>query len=371
MPAKKAKAKTAPLTVPELGEDSLERKRVLNVLAQRRYRQRRKEHIRKLEAQVEVTEIHPPPQPSPPPSTVRLQSISPRSEEDEATTNDSQSHCPFAAAVLQPFGNDQALPMDSNIDPQHRTWPEDPLTSMFSYDQGLWDTSVLLPSLPSTPLSTPKQSSSSGSDIWPGTPSVATTSPKGWQAPQSPPFTFDDTTYSFPDEAYLEMTELTFLRGCMSIARRLNIQDIIWSFSATSPFTNPELTMADFNHLPANLRPTLLQMAIPHHPVIDLLPWPLARDRMIKILAQPPEFRPPGAASPMALLNFVYDIEDSAEGVRISGDDPYSGQNWEVGEKVFNSWWWLFDRDIIRRSNHLRACRGAPMLGGSVLEEIA
>jgi len=243
---------------------------------------------------------------------------------------------------------------------------------MLPEDQELWDTSMLLPSLPSTPLSSSKHSSSGESETWSSVP-LATAR----QSPDDEPKTFqsavaaEDMIYSFPDESYLEMAELTLLRGCMAIARRLGIQDTIWSLAGVSPFTNPDMALAEFNHLPANLRPTLLQMTIPHHPVIDLLPWPSARDRMIGILAQPPEIRPPGAASPMALLEFVYDIEDGAEGVRISGSDPYSASNWEVGEKVFKSWWWIFDRDIIKRSNELRASRGAPMLGGSILGEIA
>lgn len=33
-------------------------------------------------------------------------------------------------------------------------------------------------------------------------------------------------------------------------------------------------------------------------------------------------------------MDFVYDIEDSAEGVRIWGDDPCEWRNWELGEKV-------------------------------------
>ena len=72
----------------------------------------------------------------------------------------------------------------------------------------------------------------------------------------------------------------------------------------------------------------------------------------------------------MALIDFVYDLEDSAEGTRISGADPCSESNWELGEKVFKSWWWVFDRDIVRQSNELRARRGAPMLGGSILGEV-
>ena len=92
---------------------------------------------------------------------------------------------------------------------------------------------------------------------------------------------------------------------------------------------------------------------------------------MIMVLSQPPDIRPPSAASPLALFEFVYDIEDSAEGIRISGSDPFSEHNWELGEKVFKSWWWVFDRDIIRRSNELRVSRGAPLLGGSILGEVA
>lgn len=62
-------------------------------------------------------------------------------------------------------------------------------------------------------------------------------------------------------------------------------------------------------------------------------------------------------------MDLAYDIEDSAEGIRIFGPDPYSDSNWEIGEKVFRSWWWAFDRDVIRRSNELRVSRGAPPLG--------
>ena len=68
-------------------------------------------------------------------------------------------------------------------------------------------------------------------------------------------------------------------------------------------------------------------------------------------------------------MDFVYDVEDSAEGVRIWGDDPYDWQNWEVGEKVFEKWWWAFDSEIIKNSNELRIGRGAPALG-QVLGEV-
>jgi hypothetical protein len=68
-------------------------------------------------------------------------------------------------------------------------------------------------------------------------------------------------------------------------------------------------------------------------------------------------------------MDFIYDVEDSAEGVRIWGDDPCDWQNWEIGEKVFEKWWWAFDGEIIKNSNEWRIGRGAPVLG-QVLGEV-
>lgn len=89
------------------------------------------------------------------------------------------------------------------------------------------------------------------------------------------------------------------------------------------------------------------------------------------VLSQPIDSRPPNAASPTALVDFVYDLEDSAEGVRIWGDDPYSDQSWEIGEKVFQNWWWALDAVVLKRSNDMRRSRGARLLGeGKVTGEV-
>jgi len=103
-------------------------------------------------------------------------------------------------------------------------------------------------------------------------------------------------------------------------------------------------------------------MLMPHHPIIDLLPWPSCRDKILDVLSLPDEARPPTARGELALLNFVYDIEDSAEGVRIWGSDPFDAKGWEVGQVVFERWWFVFDRGVIERSNHWRRLRGAPLL---------
>lgn len=79
-------------------------------------------------------------------------------------------------------------------------------------------------------------------------------------------------------------------------------------------------------------------------------------------LALPDEARPPVARGPMCLVNFVYDLEDGHEGVRIYGDDPCDPEGWEVGQVLFERWWFLFDRRIVETSNRWRELRGAPPL---------
>ncbi|EXJ65739.1 uncharacterized protein A1O5_11267 [Cladophialophora psammophila CBS 110553] len=375
------KRKAAPLAIPQPGENAAERKRVLNVLAQRRYRQRRKEHIKKLESQAadvngDANVFYG----QSPPLTTSL-SVAPCANGAQTEAGSEPWHSSFQQPDIS--FDDSTCEYPIKTAGETASFPALPdafagydaysFTSIAADDEALWDTSILLPSLPSTPLSPSKHTSSSESETWSLAPfPAATGSPgTGQTTPQAQSIFEQEMTYAFPDEAHLEMIELTLLRGCMSIARRMKVEDIIWSLTSTSPFADSSTALAQFDHLPSNLQPTLTQMTIPHHPVIDLLPWPSARDRMIKVLSQPPKFRPPGAASPMVLLDFVYDLEDSAEGVRISGSDPFSEMNWEVGEKVFKSWWWILDRDIIKRSNELRASRGAPMLGsGRIVGEV-
>ena len=406
------KRKAQEIEVPGRGEDAAERKRVLNVLAQRRYRQRKKEHVQKLEAQVQPLDKS---DSSEPQNLLQSRRSSSENASESARLSSraqggtSQyetsiinevpaivSEQEFDENLFDPTvcfastsspGQFQKGPLNQGPAGQSDLFQVDPFTMYdanslaFPADSlSFWDLSLGMPSISNSPQSSTTGSSSNGSASWSLTSlpvadetDNATVGEMGKQL--SPRSQADGLQYCFPDEANLEVLELTLLRGCMMVARRMNIHETMWSLTAVSPFTDPAMAFAQYKHLPPNLQPSMVQMTIPHHPILDLLPWPAVRDRMIMILSQPPESRPPQAASPTALLDFVYDIEDSSEGVRISGSDPYSANNWEVGEKVFKSWWWIFDRDVVRRSNELRQSRGAPLLGGSrsgsILGEVA
>lgn len=404
------KRKAQEIELPSRGEDAAERKRVLNVLAQRRYRQRKKEHVQKLEAQVQPSDkdgpgdqqklsqsrdLSPDKASASPLLSSRTQGGTSQYEttminevpaivSEEFDENSFDPTACFSSTSPGQFHKDSR---NQTTVGQSDFFQVDPF-AMYDVNslafpansESFWDTSLGMPSMSNSPQSSTTGSSSNGSASWSLTSlplaDEAENALVGEMGKQlSPRSQTDGLQYCFPDEANLEVLELTLLRGCMMVARRMNVHETMWSLTALSPFTDPSMAFAQYKHLPANLQPSMIQLTVPHHPILDLLPWPAVRDRMIMILSQPPEARPPQAASPTALLDFVYDIEDSSEGVRISGSDPYSANNWEVGEKVFKSWWWIFDRDVVGRSNELRKSRGAPLLGsssspGSILGEV-
>ncbi|KAM3442148.1 hypothetical protein MY4824_001160 [Beauveria thailandica] len=148
---------------------------------------------------------------------------------------------------------------------------------------------------------------------------------------------------SLSDSYLLPVYELTLLKGLLRIAERLGSPEDVWSLTSQSPFTKGGDHDASSS-------------------IFGLLPWPSVRDKVIDIFSLPERSRPPSAAGPTGLANLAYDIEDSSEGVRIYGDDPYDPAYWEVGQVFFQRWWFLFDRDIIATSNRWRRLRGAPPL---------
>lgn len=349
--ASNSKRKAAPIQVPDLEQDAAERKRVLNVLAQRRYRERKREHLKQLESQLESV--------SSPPSVVREASQDPFEDLPNLPEKNILSNQAVVSGSLDQLFDGLG-------------WTSEPFDTSL---QAL-STSSPLPSLPGSPIGFSSTDTTS-----PGQNTSSSTSPSSVESPDWPPIqemdfasalqTTSTRSYTFPDERHASILELKLARGLLLIAKRMNVEDLLWSPTSRSPFTDPALSGLSFDHLPVNLRPTKIQQLIPHHPLLDVLAWPAVRDKLILVFSQNVDARPPVAASPTALYDLVYDIEDSAEGVRIWGDDPCTDENWEVGEAVFKKWWWALDSTVLRTSNKWRRERGAPMLGaGFVLGEV-
>jgi Domain of unknown function (DUF3425) len=174
----------------------------------------------------------------------------------------------------------------------------------------------------------------------------------------SPASTSTGQPMSFPDDSLLPMTQLKGITAGLNVAAALNCSDIIWDLSYShvlSPSTLPA-------NLPPSLMPTPAQQAIPHHPFIDILPWPSVRSKLCIIFSQPVQLRPPRARDPDAITHMALDLDDEAEGVKVNGSDEFDARNWEVGELFFRNWWWAFDREIVDNSNRFRAQRGLGQL---------
>lgn len=197
--------------------------------------------------------------------------------------------------------------------------------------------------------------------------------------------THDTLSFTFPDDRILEVPSLTLLNAAVKVAQRLKISELIWDISAISPFyqnqtsssstlsppsltttqTSPEpshpgtYSSTPIDELPPHLRPTPTQCSVPHHPILDLLPWPSTRNKLIQVFTLPVELRPESARDSMALLQLVQDLEDDGgEGVRINGQDPFQPRAWEIGQVLLERWWWALDYGAIQSSSRAREKRG-------------
>ncbi|KAF2739692.1 hypothetical protein EJ04DRAFT_519347 [Polyplosphaeria fusca] len=315
MPAEKRKKAEMPAAVPEIGDP--DRKRVLNVLAQRRYRERQREKIAALEAQTKL--------------------LSPRSDHiassEQATAN--QPGVPGSDAVeIEQVNELDSLQYGDNL----VGFDTMPLDMSFFGDIELCD-------VPSSIPSTSKSSDPS-----------TKTNPSSSTLPSA--FNFPLT----PDGMQIEVPLFATMRAFATIATILNVTDNIFNPTAIH-------TLSSIPHpsLPPNLHPTPAQVVIPHHPLFDTLPWPSVREKLICMFALPPAFRPSIAQGDMgeAIQRLTLDLDDSKDGIRVHGNmagwtdgNEMTEECWEVGERFYKNWWWSMEPKVIEISNRRRKERG-------------
>ncbi|EHK20386.1 uncharacterized protein TRIVIDRAFT_48367 [Trichoderma virens Gv29-8] len=334
--------KPAPaLDVPDIEENAPERKRILNVLAQRRYREKkrlRRQNERNKEKGQEIKETS---------------NITGEAQDN----NDREIDAEFISTSGQSQGTSGLNEIDFSLAGWTTTMFNNNISGNASMPLLLTDTSIF-----SDFSSTSITEESSGEEglVFSNSESLdgnlTDILPPTWDS-SSPSSSSDG---SFADSYLLPVHELTLLRAVMRIAERIGCRQSLWNLEAVSPFSQGTATPSE--QLPFAWKPTASQLLVPHHPLLDFLPWPGVRDRVINIFSMPDEMRPPNATGPLALVNFAYDIEDNSEGVRIYGGDPYDPNSWEVGQVLFERWWFIFDRDVIENSNRWRRLRGAPPL---------
>lgn len=121
-----------------------------------------------------------------------------------------------------------------------------------------------------------------------------------------------------------------------------------------SPSTSsPNITLAPY---PKNMHPTVLQLSVPHHPLVDLFPLPQMRDNCLVAISQILTH-----AEEEDLWN---DMIESGGGKDWTGmivwGEPWDPRSWEVTWPFLERWGWLLQGcdEIIESTNKWRRERG-------------
>jgi hypothetical protein len=174
----------------------------------------------------------------------------------------------------------------------------------------------------------------------------------------------ETSQFTFPSEHAIEIPTLKTMEASLRIAHLLGLADEFLDLTITRVLDISKLSVP-IEQLPEHLRPTEAQLLLPHYPVIDVLPWPSVRTRLIGLFSQPDQYRPPVARDNMAMMRLIHCFDDEAEGLRVSVETSggeYDESSWEIGQAVLKDWWWLLDNEIVSNSNRLRYMRGASKL---------
>ncbi|KAG1138077.1 hypothetical protein G6F37_010691 [Rhizopus arrhizus] len=104
-------------------------------------------------------------------------------------------------------------------------------------------------------------------------------------------------------------------------------------------------TLTNVGQSAARLQPTILQLAIPHDPRIDLVPTPHMRDRMIL-------FRD--------IMDYDRCFDMLLNGALYHGGDPTMSASWELPAEFFSEFWYLAINYDVNRTNTWRRLKNLP-----------
>lgn len=115
-------------------------------------------------------------------------------------------------------------------------------------------------------------------------------------------------------------------------------------------------TISNIGKSSARLQPTILQLAIPHDPRIDLVPTPHMRDRMIIFRDQ---------------MDYDRCFAMLLNGALYHGGDPTMSASWELPAEFFSEFWYLAINYDVNRTNTWRRLKGLPEIGVTTNKETA
>ncbi|KAL4970495.1 bZIP transcription factor [Aspergillus stella-maris] len=131
------------------------------------------------------------------------------------------------------------------------------------------------------------------------------------------------------------------------------------SNNALSPAKNTSIS------IPSCLKPTPLQLSTPHHPWVDIFPFPGMRDNLIR------------AGDSLDDDEFCHDITGFWDTRRSNATllvwgSPWDASNWEVTEEFVHKWGWLMNGcpELLVSTNKWRRVRGEkPLDWRRIVEE--
>ena len=176
-----------------------------------------------------------------------------------------------------------------------------------------------------------------------------------------------------PDHKLLTLLHFNLIRALTRITLILGVNPDHMHLDIESPFHSAASNLS-LSELPPNLRPTEMQLTVPHHPEVDIFPFPTFRDNMIVAnnTLDDVEF----------CQDIVYGVDDGSGAPRnvdlgkcakcdpsgrtglIVWADPWFQSSWEVDVEFAKKYKGLFVgcEELINSTNVWRERRGEPPL---------
>ncbi|KAJ5553494.1 hypothetical protein N7494_002872 [Penicillium frequentans] len=198
-----------------------------------------------------------------------------------------------------------------------------------------------------------------------------------FECAQAPPHALKFRDW-FEKKAYQSYIDGSPNRDHLISLSRLNvhraINENITSIGMTTAWMQSDDSISIFNlkqpsfsveKIPLCLRPTFIQLHIPHHPWLDFFPFPNMRDCMI--LAGD-SFNDDDLCHDLMAF---WDTRNTAATLLVWGDS-WEAANWEVTEGFVHKWKWLLrgSPELLASTNHWRRLRGEkPLVWNNILSE--
>ncbi|KAJ6006445.1 hypothetical protein N7451_004389 [Penicillium sp. IBT 35674x] len=143
----------------------------------------------------------------------------------------------------------------------------------------------------------------------------------------------------------IQLNTMSFITACFANAGMLGLSpEALCDFATQSPFYQKTNT-GQFAHIKPLLQPSTTQLNNPHHPYLDILPFPAFRNRVIRLLQiQPPPFDPAQLCNDLKNDGIICwgstkrDLRGS-----IGSGVPWDIRSWEIRDWFLKKWWILFD----------------------------